>query len=503
MSISTMSLSGRHLKVAADIWVPWVDLREAAKEEGGRGLGGLTLTASGVAAEFFDMIATKLNFTYALVMPPDREWGRGMPNGSFTGMIGMCQRKEVDMALGPFGVTWERAQVVDFSSTLYMDGFGIFLPRPRLERDLAGFTKPLAWQVKPSSMVGMEPSVHIRHRQHLLKFLKNYMTSWSWCRYCGKRMIILPFAPCFVLPVFLQIPPSLTSLGSRRFLSPAGNPEITVPADRPRYTTRARDGHLFEAFPYIWFAQAVLRQPISVLPRAAAGRVFLGTWMVATIVLSSAYKGVLTSLLAVPMVTVPVDSLEDLVNHGKIPWANERGTSLHQLFSDAESGLYKMVNDGGSLVVNAYQARHRIKEERMAVLCDFFTMRKIMSDDFGRTGECHYYIAAEPIKSAPLAFAFPRGSPLTPHFNRWMAPLKESGLVSRSVLELTSNATACLVAPGKEGGLGSTLVLTLSDLAGVFLLFVGGLVLGVLIWTLEALLSYKNLLDEKLELTST
>lgn len=53
------------------------------------------------------------------------------------------------MALGPFGVTWERAQVVDFSSTLYVDGFGIFLPRPRQERDLIGFTNPLAWQVRP------------------------------------------------------------------------------------------------------------------------------------------------------------------------------------------------------------------------------------------------------------------------------------------------------------------------------------------------------------------
>ncbi|KAG7158152.1 Glutamate receptor-like 37, partial [Homarus americanus] len=82
---------------------------------------------------------------YTTVLSPDGEWGRQLPNGSFTGLIGKTQRKEVDMSLGPFSVTWERAQVVDFSSTLYVDGFGIFLPRPRLERDLAGFIKPFSW----------------------------------------------------------------------------------------------------------------------------------------------------------------------------------------------------------------------------------------------------------------------------------------------------------------------------------------------------------------------
>lgn len=64
------------------------------------------------------------------------------------------------MALGPFGVTWERAQVVDFSSTLYVDGFGIFLPRPRQERDLAGFTNPLAWQVRLKKSFGSGTYTH-------------------------------------------------------------------------------------------------------------------------------------------------------------------------------------------------------------------------------------------------------------------------------------------------------------------------------------------------------
>ncbi|XP_047499537.1 glutamate receptor ionotropic, kainate glr-3-like [Penaeus chinensis] len=261
---TTMALSGRHLRVGADIWVPWVDL--GRREDG-------SLGASGVAAAFFDIIAAKLNFSYTLVMPEDREWGRGLPNGSFTGMIGMCQRKEVDMALGPFGVTWERAQVVDFSSTLYVDGFGIFLPRPRQERDLAGFTNPLAWQV--------------------------------W----------VALGAVFLFTLVLGV---VMNWLARRCFRPKDDAAVDSQGDvvlRP-----------------LWVVQALLIEPIERPPGRPSSRVLLAAWLLAGLILSSAYRGVLTSLLAVPRVTVPVDSLEDLVSYGKIPWANEKGTSLHQLF---------------------------------------------------------------------------------------------------------------------------------------------------------------------------
>lgn len=42
-----------------------------------------------------------------------------------------------------------------------------------------------------------------------------------------------------------------------------------------------------------------------------------------------------------------------------------------------------------------------------------------MSDDYGQTGECNYYIAKEVIWSAAMAFAFPKGSHITAHFNKW------------------------------------------------------------------------------------
>lgn len=61
--------------------------------------------------------------------------------------------------------------------------------------------------------------------------------------------------------------------------------------------------------------------------------------MVVSLILSSAYQSILTSLLAVPKVEVPVDSLQDLLDYGKIPWSVEHGTSIHQLLDVSILGV--------------------------------------------------------------------------------------------------------------------------------------------------------------------
>ena len=45
------------------------------------------------------------------VRPPDGKWGAREENGSWNGMVGMVKRKEVDFALGPIGVIYDRKKV--------------------------------------------------------------------------------------------------------------------------------------------------------------------------------------------------------------------------------------------------------------------------------------------------------------------------------------------------------------------------------------------------------
>ena len=52
---------------------------------------------------------------YKILLPPDGEWGKKLPDGNWTGLIGMVERSEVDLAVGGILITEERLQAVSYS----------------------------------------------------------------------------------------------------------------------------------------------------------------------------------------------------------------------------------------------------------------------------------------------------------------------------------------------------------------------------------------------------
>ena len=68
------------------------------------------------------------------------------------------------------------------------------------------------------------------------------------------------------------------------------------------------------------------------LPKLMGPQVLIISWVLCTIVFTTSYSGILTAMLTIPKITIPVDSLEDLVNQDKIPWKLEVGSSMYQYF---------------------------------------------------------------------------------------------------------------------------------------------------------------------------
>lgn len=56
-------------------------------------------------------------------------------------------KQEVDVAIGPFGVTLARIAVADFSVPITATDHAILYRRPQIEADLAGFVRPFALPV--------------------------------------------------------------------------------------------------------------------------------------------------------------------------------------------------------------------------------------------------------------------------------------------------------------------------------------------------------------------
>ncbi|XP_014773477.1 glutamate receptor ionotropic, delta-1 [Octopus bimaculoides] len=74
-------------------------------------------------------LSRQMNFSYKWVVPEDREFGM-MVNGSFTGLVGLLERRETDMVIGPLTLTQERSQVIDYTYPYAEEGRGMLIRRP-------------------------------------------------------------------------------------------------------------------------------------------------------------------------------------------------------------------------------------------------------------------------------------------------------------------------------------------------------------------------------------
>ncbi|XP_042911760.1 probable glutamate receptor [Parasteatoda tepidariorum] len=94
-----------------------------------------TTIISGVEAEFLKLLSHKLNFEYEILAPSDNSYGFKDTFGNWTGIVGMLQRNEADMAISLIGITEERSSVVDFSlpylylEKTFMMNHAAFLPK--------------------------------------------------------------------------------------------------------------------------------------------------------------------------------------------------------------------------------------------------------------------------------------------------------------------------------------------------------------------------------------
>lgn len=71
-------------------------------------------SVSGFEGKFLDIITSALKFKYDLVTSEDKEWGALGKEGNWTGLLGLLQKNEADIALG-LAISDERRKIFDFS----------------------------------------------------------------------------------------------------------------------------------------------------------------------------------------------------------------------------------------------------------------------------------------------------------------------------------------------------------------------------------------------------
>ncbi|XP_076059374.1 uncharacterized protein LOC143036000 [Oratosquilla oratoria] len=79
---------------------------------------GRTLSVEGYLVDLWRVLEDELNFTTQWLVPQDEEFGTPLPNGSWSGMVGLLKNGRADVALGPLSVTIPRSYVMDFSPAI-------------------------------------------------------------------------------------------------------------------------------------------------------------------------------------------------------------------------------------------------------------------------------------------------------------------------------------------------------------------------------------------------
>ncbi|KAG8180276.1 hypothetical protein JTE90_013529 [Oedothorax gibbosus] len=124
-----------------------------------------------------------LGLEYRVVTPVDRNYGFLLPNGSWTGLIGMVHRDEADLAMGGLVITEKRLRYVDFSVPYNINPLTFAIGRPKLEPLKNAYIYPfkiVVWGCSLGLIIAMSASLYLMfYRKHsiLTMFLEVFATT--------------------------------------------------------------------------------------------------------------------------------------------------------------------------------------------------------------------------------------------------------------------------------------------------------------------------------------
>ncbi|XP_063845421.1 glutamate receptor ionotropic, kainate glr-3-like [Scylla paramamosain] len=310
----------------------------------------------GPTVTIIGLIADHLGLCLEFHRTPDGQYGEVLPNGSWTGSIGMLQRGEADIGGTLFSVMWRRWIAVDFTVPLHIDQTNVFYTLPKITSDMLGFLKPYT--------------------------LKSWVMVFLGC-------VLVFLTTSFILQV-------------------AANMNSASKTLQARWQNNAQ-------LSWFWTSSTLLAQSVLWEPRKDSARMMAATWLLMSFILGAVYRSNLKAMLIIPKVNLPFDNLDELYTSG-ITLGVVEATSMHLdiIMADSNTSLGKLKED--LLVYPANQQGKAIFNTINGLHAGFaleIALAAIMHYDFSKTGVCRLYKMSRGIQGPrSLGFILPKGSPL-------------------------------------------------------------------------------------------
>nr|XP_056711673.1 glutamate receptor 2 isoform X1 [Euleptes europaea]XP_056711675.1 glutamate receptor 2 isoform X1 [Euleptes europaea] len=392
-------------------------------------------------------IAKHCGFKYKLTIVGDGKYGaRDAETKIWNGMVGELVYGKADIAIAPLTITLVREEVIDFSKPFMSLGISIMIKKPQKSKPgVFSFLDPLAyeiWMCIVFAYIGVS----------VVLFLVSRFSPYEW---------------------------------------------HTEEFEDGRETQSNESTNEFGIFNSLWFSLgAFMQQGCDISPRSLSGRIVGGVWWFFTLIIISSYTANLAAFLTVERMVSPIESAEDLSKQSEIAYGTLDSGSTKEFFRRSKIQVFDkmwtyMKSAEPSVFVRTTAegvARVRKSKGKYAYL-----LESTMNEYIEQRKPCDTMKVGGNLDSKGYGIATPKGSSLRNAVNLAVLKLNEQGLLDKLKNKWWYDKGEC----GSGGGDSKekTSALSLSNVAGVFYILVGGLGLAMLVALIE--FCYKSRAEAK------
>nr|QHN69194.1 ionotropic receptor 13 [Sirex nitobei] len=412
----------------------------------------------GYCKDLADLISKKLDITYELRIVQDGKYGTENPDapGGWDGMVGELIRKEADIAIASMTITSERERVIDFSKPFMSLGISIMIKKPVKQKPgVFSFLNPLSkeiWVCVIFSYIGVS----------IVLFIVSRFSPYEW------RL--------------LQI-----SGGSDPMMGSRADPNLQHPrtphgSPHTPHSSMAND---FTILNSLWFSLgAFMQQGCDISPRSISGRIVGSVWWFFTLILISSYTANLAAFLTVERMVAPINSAEDLASQTEVQYGTLSHGSTWDFFRKSQITLYskmwEFMNSRRHVFVRSYDEgirRVRTSKGKYALLIE-----SPKNEYINEREPCDTMKVGRNLDAKGFGVATPLGSPLRDGINLAVLSLKENGELTKLTNRWWYDRTECRHGDKQDASRNE---LSLSNVAGIFYILIGGLLVALAVALLE------------------
>ncbi|XP_044517710.1 glutamate receptor 1 isoform X4 [Gracilinanus agilis] len=401
----------------------------------------------GYCVELAAEIAKHVGYSYRLEIVSDGKYGARDPDTkAWNGMVGELVYGRADVAVAPLTITLVREEVIDFSKPFMSLGISIMIKKPQKSKPgVFSFLDPLAyeiWMCIVFAYIGVS----------VVLFLVSRFSPYEW--------------------------------HSEEF-------------EEGRDPATSDQSNEFGIFNSLWFSLgAFMQQGCDISPRSLSGRIVGGVWWFFTLIIISSYTANLAAFLTVERMVSPIESAEDLAKQTEIAYGTLEAGSTKEFFRRSKIAVFEKMwtymksAEPSVFVRTTEEGMIRVRKSKGKYA---YLLESTMNEYIEQRKPCDTMKVGGNLDSKGYGIATPKGSALRNPVNLAVLKLNEQGLLDKLKNKWWYDKGEC----GSGGGdsKDKTSALSLSNVAGVFYILIGGLGLAMLVALIE--FCYKSRSESK------